>query len=204
MTVASQQPHGASPPQYPTAPPWAAPQEVAAPAGPQAPWTEHGQLLVPYPEEMHNAARPTPPAWWPILPLTFFFGVLGLISVGRRANMARRGRNSVAPYWIAWGLTLFVGFFVWFAVGAVGVPAYQNIRQTAATGTVQENIVGDGQLTSTAGVTATAAKCSVVGKVAGEDGTTLYDCLLTLDGGRTGELSVKADGDGHWEAVIRR
>ena len=28
-----------------------------------------------------------------------------------------------------------------------------------------------------------------------------YDCLLAMDDGRTGSLTVTADNDGHWTAV---
>ena len=103
---------------YPTAPPWATPPVAAAEEAPApaygtvtpwgAPYTEHGQLLVPFPEEMHNAARPRPPSWWPMVVWTFFFGILGSVSAKRRADQARRGRNSVAPYWVAWGVTVAV------------------------------------------------------------------------------------------------
>ena len=214
MTVAPQQNFEPASPQYPapgrpaavspypTAPPWAAPP--AAPAAYQpAPTYQYGQLLVPYPEEMINAARPKPPSWVPVVIYTFFFGMLALISVTGRARQARRGRNSVAPYWVAWGLTTVLGFFAWVAVGAVATPLYLQYREGAVTESVQSAIVRDGALQRIAGVTATAATCTPKAD-RGVDGLRAYDCALTLDDGRKGTLLVTADSSGNWRATAKR
>ena len=65
---------------------------------------------------------------------------------------------------------------------------------------VESAIVHDGQLARLANVTARAAACEPSGPrtVAGRRP---YECLLTLDGGGTGTLSLIADRDGHWTAV---
>ena len=194
-------PHHQPPtPAYSTAPPWAPPPPDQPAAAHDGPYTPHGQLLVPFPEEMQAAARPTPPSWWPVVLWTFFFGLLALVSVVKRADIARRGRNSVAPYWIAWGVTIAVGWMIGAAVVVAGIPAVLNIREGAITKQVQENIVGDGTLSSTAQVTATTVNCEPVG-ARDASGLRLYDCVLTLDDGRTGTLVVSADSDGKWTVV---
>lgn len=197
-------------PAYPTAPPWAAPAQAAPEEAPPpaygsvtpwgAPLSEYGQLLVPYPEEMINAARPRPPAWWPVVIWTFFFGILGIVSAARRANQARRVRNSPAPYWIAWGLTMAVTAGLSVGAIAVALPAYLTYRESAVTKQVQDNIQTDGRLQESAGVTAATATCDPLGP-RDSGGTRLYDCVLALEDGRTGSLKVSADSDGNWTAV---
>ena len=193
-------------PAYPTAPPWAAPP-VSEPQQPApgaitpygAPYTQHGQLLVPYPEEMVNAARPQPPSWWPVVAWTFFLGVLGAVPAARRAARARRGRNSPAPYWVAWGVTMAVGAVLGGVVAAVGVPAYLEQREAAVTKVVQEKV----RTGARSGTTVTSATCEPVGP-RDTAGMRRYDCLLTLEDGRSGSLAVTADADGDWSAVRRR
>jgi hypothetical protein len=198
-------PQQPAPPAYPTAPPWAAPpsppdRPPAPPDGFGAPDLQHGQLLVPYPEEMHNAARPKPPSWWPVVGWTFFFGIFGAVSASRRADQARRGRNSVTPYWLAWGCTLAASVVAAGIVVAVGLPGYLDYREGAVTKVVQDRIVTDGRLAESASVTASAATCEPVGP-RDTAGQRRYDCVLTLDDGRTGTLTVTADSDGAWTAV---
>jgi hypothetical protein len=194
---------------YPTSPPWATPPPAApvqaapaaygvAPYG--SPMPQYGQLLVPYPEEMRNASRPTPPPWWPIVLLTFLIPLAGLISTVRRSTQARRGRNSEAPYWITFATTLAVVFLFWCVVYLVAVPVYLNFRETAITKTVQEQIVSDGQLKSTSRLTATSAICEPNGPRT-DDEQRLYSCLLKLDDGRTATIDVSADEGGDWTAV---
>jgi hypothetical protein len=209
--------------QYPTAPPWAnppaaepdpaaqdqaAPSEAVAPGyGAVTPWgapyQEHGQLLVPFPEEMHTAARAEPPAWWPVLIWTFFFGVFGLVSASRRANQARRGRNSPAPYWIAWAATSAVLSVLGAVVAVAAVPAYLAYREDAVTKVVQEKIMTDGRLQASAHVTATTANCEPIGP-RDTSGARRYDCVLSLDDGRTGSLIVTADESGNWTAITKK
>jgi hypothetical protein len=197
---------------YPTSPPWATAPAAAPteqpPARPAAyggvapygsPLLPHGQLLVPFPEEMQNAGRPTPPSWWPIAPLTFLFLIPGLISTVRRAAQARRGRNARAAYWITFVASLVVSFFAWGMLISVAAPVYLNIRETAITKTLQEHIVSDGQLKAKSRLTATSVSCDPNGPRV--DGQRLYSCLLKLDDGRTGTIDVTADTDGHWTAV---
>lgn len=186
---------------YPTTPPWAPPP--APPAGPgdePVPYTQVGQLIVPFPEEMHNAGRPKPPAWWPVIAWTFFLGLPGLVSAARRANMARRGRNSPAPYWLAWGAAAAVLTVAGAIVAAVGVPAYLAYREDSITRTVQSNLIADGQLTKTAGLTATSAVCNPMGP-RDVDGLRTYGCQIQLEDGRSGSLTVTATTDGVWSAV---
>lgn len=181
---------------YPTAPPWAPP--AAAEVAP--PYVPHGGLLVPYPEEMRNADRARAPRWWPVVFWTFFFGVFGAISAARRAGQARRGRHSVTPYWVAFAVTAVAGGVWWSTAVAVVVPVYLHHREGAITTLVQEHIRTDGRLESTAHVTARAASCRADGpRNAG--GLRRYDCVLTLDDGRTGSLTVTADADGTWTVV---
>jgi hypothetical protein len=196
---------------YPTSPPWAQAPAAAPVDGMQPPALPpasmqppapmpYGQLLVPYPEEMQNAARPTPPSWWPIAPLTFLFLIPGLISVVRRSAQARRGHNSRLPYWATFVVGLVVSFVIWDLIVAVSLPVYLNIRETATTKTVQQHIVSDGQLKTKNRLTATSATCEPL-RPRADDGRRLYSCLLKLDDGRTGTIDVQADSDGNWTAV---
>jgi hypothetical protein len=218
---------------YPTAPPWASPPEQQqAPAfTPAPPFAQHGQLIVPFPEEMHNAARPESPSWWPVAAWTAFFSFLGMVSglaalafgltsalgivfgvlaigfglvgiaaASRRANVARRGRNSVAPYWAAWAATMAVLSVVGGVVLAVGVPVYLAYREGVVTKVVESDLKNGDQLKESAGVTASSARCEPAGP-RDAAGIRLYDCTLALDDGRTGSLQVTADSKGHWAAV---
>ncbi|MEU7908138.1 hypothetical protein [Actinoplanes sp. NPDC049118] len=195
---------GAYPPvaAYPTAPPWAATAQTStapAPAAPAQPVTEHGTLLVPYPDEMLNASRAHPPAVWPVTVFTLLFGVLGVISAGRRAADARRGRNSTAPYWITFLVSLAAASFIWFVVGSVVVkPLYNDIREGQRLAAVQDAVIHDGQLQK-ANITATEAECRAIAE-RGPDGMREYLCRLTLSDGRNATLTLTADSDGRWES----
>jgi len=210
MTTQLPYPQQPPTPAYPTTPPWATPP-AEAPVEPaphehdgvspwDAPYTEHGGLLVPYPEEMRNASRAEPPPWWPVIAWTFFFGVLGVVSAARRAAQARRGRNSPAPYWVAWVATMAVSAVAGAVIVAAGVPAYLAYREDQATRAVQQQIMTDGRLESSAHVTATAAKCVPAG-VRDAAGIRRYDCVVTLSDGRSGSMAVTAARDGVWTAV---
>lgn len=201
-------PHQPAPaPAYPTAPPWAAAPPAAVPQQPVpgavtpygAPYGQHGGLLVPYPEEMADAARPRPPSWWPVVGWTLLLGVLGAVAASRRAARARRGRNSPAPYWVAWGVTMAAGVALAGAVAAVGVPAYLEYREAAVTKVVQEKIRADAR----AGTAVTSVTCEPLGP-RDAAGDRPYDCLLTLEDGRSGAVTVTADSDGDWTAVRRK
>jgi hypothetical protein len=68
-------------PEYPAAAPWA-PPEPPAETAPDGRWdgtphTRHGQLMVPYPELMHGAGRPSPPTWLPVALVSLFLAVTG-------------------------------------------------------------------------------------------------------------------------------
>jgi hypothetical protein len=160
----------------------------------------YGQLLVPYPEEMRNASRPTAPSWWPIAPLTFLLIIPGLISASRRAGQARRGRNSQAPYWVTFAVSLAVSLLIHGVAYEVGRPVYQNFHEAGITKTVQRHIVKDGQLKAKSRLTASTASCDPTGARADDD-QRHYSCLLKLDDGRTGTIDVTADSDGNWTAV---
>jgi hypothetical protein len=189
-------------PVYPTAPPWAPAPEVPGDVAPHdgPPLPPYGGLLVPYPEEMHNAGRPRPPALWPIAPFTFLLPIAGLVSTIRRAGRARRGRNSVAPYWITFAVSLVASSLLWLMITAVTVPIVINYFEGKITHRVEHNLVHDGQLAASSHVVVTRAKCEPMGPRAA-DSTRAYDCLLTLDGGTTGTLAVRADTSGAWTAT---
>ncbi|WP_285686684.1 hypothetical protein [Actinoplanes sp. NBRC 103695] len=208
--MTTQLPHP-PPSAYSTAPPWAnpAPQPTEngptenGPAGPEyQPYLQTGQLLVPYPEEMRNASRPTPPAWWPVAIWTFFLSALGAVSAARRADMARRGGNSPAPYWITWAATLAIGAVFWTITVAVALPAWNQYREQGITTQVEKNMLKDGQLKSLLGVSATAVNCDPMA-VRDVGGIRAYDCALTLEDGRTGTVTVTSGTDAKW-AVVRK
>jgi NhaP-type Na+/H+ or K+/H+ antiporter len=101
---------------------------------------QHGQLLVPYPEEMFNAARPRPPSWFPVVLFTFFFGPLGAISAARRASRAQKGHNDRHPYWIAFGVTWVAGVVLSaILMVSVGIPAYLAVLHQAEAKAAQEH-----------------------------------------------------------------
>jgi hypothetical protein len=149
--------------------------------------------MVPYPEEMVNAARPTPPSWVPVVIWTFLFGALGAISAARRADAARRTRNDRHPYWIAFGATMGAGLAIWGIAAAMLVPAYLAMREEAVTKAVQSGLTEAGD-----GVASTS--CRPAGDRAA-DGLRAYACTVHLTNGRTGQVRVKADADGHWQIV---
>ncbi|MET8147969.1 hypothetical protein ACIBSW_13635 [Actinoplanes sp. NPDC049668] len=191
---------GAAPSAYPTSPPWAATAQlspVTAHTVPAQPATEHGSLLVPYPDEMRNASRAHPPAVWPVTVFTLLFGVLGVISAARRAADARRGRNSTAPYWVTFLVTLAASSFIWFVVGAVVIePLFTDIREGQRLAAVEDSVLHDGQLQK-ANITADKAECRAIAE-RGADGMREYLCRLTLNDGRTATLTLTADADGTW------
>lgn len=202
-------PGGAYPSAYPTAPPWAAttqtspapapahPGQLGHPGHPGQPVMEHGTLLVPYPDEMRNASRAHPPAVWPVTVFTLFFVIPGVISAARRAADARRGRNSIAPYWITFLVTFAAAAFIWFVVGAVViVPFLNDVREGQRLAAVQDALIHDGQLQK-ANVIATDARCRAIAERDAE-GMREYLCRLTLDNGRTATLTVTADANGNW------
>jgi hypothetical protein len=193
---------------YPTAPPWAVASADPPPAyGAVAPYgsppPQHGQLLVPYPEEMHNAARPKRPAVWPVAPLTFLLVIPGIVSAARRAGQARRGRNGAAPYWITFAVSFVVSWFLWGMIVAVGVPAGLNVYEGRVTQRVEHHIVHDGQIAASSTLTVTTAKCEPTGPRAADD-RRAYECLLKLGDGGTGTLNVRAGRDGQWTAVTTK
>lgn len=217
---------------YPTAPPWAtrpadqgdAPA-VAPGTPPERPGTpqmhvggpperlgtpqdhggmpQYGGLLVPFPDEMRHASRAQAPAVWPVVAFTMLFGVLGAISAKRRAGQARRTHNSIAPYWIAFLISVAAGAFCWFVLAAMAVvPMLAELRETNSLEAVQRNVVADGQLKD-ARITVTAAQCRAV---TDRDAAGMRDylCQLTLEGGRTGTLALTADASGQWHAEPTR
>jgi hypothetical protein len=206
-----QQPQQQPPPAYPTAPPWANPappaEEPPTAYGTVTPWEapypQTGQLLVPYPEEMRNAARPAPPSWWPVAVWTFFFGILGAVSAGRRAERARRGGNSSAPYWITWAAAMGVSAVMSSVMVLVAYPAYQNYHEQSVTTQVEKKMRTDGTLKGLLGVGATAVNCDPQAN-RDDAGMRAYECALTLEDGRTGTLTVTADTDGSWSVVRKK
>lgn len=193
--------HATPPPAtYPTNPPWAA-AAPAAPA-PEAPLPPYGQLLVPYPEELQNAGRAGAPSWWPIILWTFVLGgLLGLIPTVRRAGRARRTGNSIAPYWITWGVSVIVTGLVW---NALIVPAalreFTGWLEHGRTDKLQSRLVHDGQLRTATGATPTSAQCDAT-STRGAGGDRRYTCLIRFNDDSTGTLDVVADPTGHWTAV---
>lgn len=182
-------PYGA----YSTAPPWA-PEPAPPPVAPQPPrWIPHGQLMVPYPEEMANAGRPTPPSWVPVVIWTFFFGAFGAISASRRADAARRTRNDRHPYWIAFGATMGAGMVAWGLAVAFAVPTYLAMREEAVTKAVESGLTASGERVA-------STSCEPAGARAA-DGLRAYDCTVRLADGRTGQVRVTADSEGHWKFV---
>jgi hypothetical protein len=186
---------------YPTAPPWApAPPAYGAVAPYGSPLPPHGGLLVPYPEEMNNAARAKPPALWPITPFTFLFLIPGIVSTARRAGQARRARNSIAPYWITFAVSLVAAWFLWSMIFAVTIPIAVNYYEGKVTDRVEHNLVHDHQLATSSHVVVKSAKCEPVGPRAA-DATRAYECLLTFDDGATGALAVRSGTGGDWTAT---
>jgi hypothetical protein len=187
---------------YPTSPPWATPPPKPPPQpsqppqpSPGAPWGgmqysnhQHGQLMVPYPEEMTNAGRSKPPSWVPVVLFTFFFGLFGAISASRRASRARRGRNDQHPYWIAFGVSLAACLVAEsVAVATIGIPAYAAFREQAMIKVIQENVAGEPGVAS--------AVCEPAG-ARRTDGLRVYGCDVRLDDGGAGTVKIIVDQKG--------
>lgn len=160
------------------------------------PYTPHGGLLVPYPEEMANAARPKPPSWVPVVIFTLLLGVLtpligllGAISAARRAARARRTRNDRHPYWIAFVATMAVSIMTWAIVLAILTPVYLNFREETTTKAVASNVVN-------AAKGAKAATCQPRGS-RNADGLRTYRCTVKLTSGKSRTMQVKADERGN-------
>ncbi|MGX6601868.1 hypothetical protein ACWKSP_07000 [Micromonosporaceae bacterium Da 78-11] len=214
---------------YPTAPPWAPaeepPQPAAAPwAG--APYTEHGRLMVPFPNEMINAAREAPPSWWPVVLTTFvlnvlsstavffaLFGVLpiwcllfgalpllGIVATARRASAAHRQRNARYPFWLAYLATLMVGGVLWSMTTVFAAPLYlADVVEPGATKAVQSSMTGDGKIATPAGITVQDVTCTPTAARA-TDGLRAYSCVVTLSDGQSGTMKVVGTVDGDWAA----
>jgi len=189
---------------YPTAPPWA-PQPPGVPAPPGPPWaagahTSHGQLMVPYPELMHGAARPKPPSWVPVVVITFLTMPFGAISAARRAGRAKHGGNPAYPYWLAFCITFGMGGLLSLITASLALPVYLSYLEHSATKAVESSLVHDGKVKTGDNATVTSATCTPAG-VRGSNGLRTYACGLTLSDGRTGTLRVVADSKGHWSTV---
>jgi hypothetical protein len=193
---------GANPPPaaYPTAPPWAvAPAAPVAGTVPEPPLPQYGGLLVPYPEAMQHASKAQAPAVWPVAAFTLLFGVLGAASAKRRADQARRTRNSSAPYWIAFVVSVVAGAFIWFVLTAVVIgPLLTEVRENQRLEAVQRNVLNDGQLKD-ARIDVSAAQCRAVTDRDAE-GMRDYLCRLTLKDGHTATLALTADEGGQWHS----
>lgn len=96
--MTTQIPYGPVParpmPEYPASPPWAPPAppadaEAAGPPWAGTPHTQHGQLMVPYPELMHGAGRPSPPTWLPVALVSLFLTLGGGIGAAALATDLR-------------------------------------------------------------------------------------------------------------------
>jgi hypothetical protein len=182
---------------------WPAPATGAQVPGPvtppDQPLPQYGGLLVPFPDEMRHASRAQAPAVWPVAAFTLLFGILGAVSAKRRADQARRTRNSTAPYWIAFLISVAAGAFCWFVVSAVLVgPVVTEIRENQRLEAVQRNVVGDGQLRD-ARINVTAAQCRAVAERDAQ-GMRDYLCRLTLEDGHTATLTLTADEAGQWRS----
>ncbi|MFI5896463.1 hypothetical protein ACIA5D_40825 [Actinoplanes sp. NPDC051513] len=162
----------------------------------QPPPYQYGGLMVPHPELIHAATRPTP-SWGPVAAWTFFTGPFGVIPAARRAGKAKRARQRQHPYWIAFGVTLLVTSVLSLVALNVGLRVLLNVRQSA----VEKTIEGELRSAPAAkGVRITAADCTAMNqKAAG--GLDAYACDVTLSTGKSGTVTVLADGDGTVKAV---
>jgi hypothetical protein len=148
---------------------------------------------------MQHASRAQPPAVWPVAAFTLLFSLLGAASAKRRADQARRTRNSSAPYWITFLVSAVAGAFVWFVLAAVVAgPLFIEIQENQRLEAVQRNVVGDGQLKD-ARVDVSEAQCRAVTDRDAE-GMRDYLCRLTLADGKTASLALTADQSGQWHS----
>jgi hypothetical protein len=198
------------PGRYPTAPPWASPPDPvpAEPAEPLYgglvppygdPENKHGQLLVRFPEEVQAMARPAAPSWRPVVVLTFFFSVLGVISAMRRSGKARRYGRNRAPYWIAFVATLLAGAAFWTVLTFnVALPAYLNHQEQAITTDLESGILVDRRVEAALAADVSAVQCTPEGD-RGESGLRTYLCTFNLVEGGKAALRVQADSRANWE-----
>lgn len=186
---------------YPTSPPWAVPSPAPAQPEPQAGATlPHGGLMVPYPELMHAAGRPSAPSVLPVVLFTLFFGPLGAISALRRAGKAIRRDNPRYPYWLGFGVTLVAHAIVASVALSIAIPVYLQYRESAAIAQLESAMVHGDKIKTSTGVTVRGAVCTPTATRTSGD-TRAYTCVVTLSNGQTGKLKVVAKRDGTWSQV---
>jgi hypothetical protein len=208
---------------YPSAPPWAVPPEPshhavappwAVPTGPEpsfsaplyggtvAPYgsseNKHGQLLVRFPGEVHDLNRPEAPSWRPVAVWTFLLSALGIISVLRRAALAKRYGRPRRPYWIAFVVMLLAGGAFWPAVVLkAAIPLYHYRQESGLTEQLQTALVSDSRITKRFG-TVSAVECTTESE-RDTEGVRTYLCTFQLSTGKTNGMYVNADTDGNWQ-----
>ncbi|GIE29911.1 hypothetical protein Ait01nite_029560 [Actinoplanes italicus] len=205
MTVQTPQEPG----HYPSAPPWADPEPVPAPAAPaplyggtvppyDSPDNKHGQLLVRFPGEVHAGHRPEAPSWRPVVVWTFLLSVLGVISVLRRASQARRYGRSRRPYWIAFLATLLAGAAFWTATVVVAaIPVYEYRVESGITDQLRDTLASDGRVKKQFGAVSGVECTPETDRNA--EGLRTYLCTFQMSNGKTNGLFVSADTEGNWQ-----
>jgi hypothetical protein len=200
QAYAPAQPTAAPPPAYPVNQPHGAPQGPGAPQGYGAPhgyWDEQAGDGGPWLVSGGSAtavARSEAPAVWPVVLFTLLMIIPGAVSAQRRARQAEEAGRSVRPYYLAFGLVAVVSFLIGLIPTSF---VYVEVRESALTKLVQSNIVSDGKLRASTGLTVTKAKCAPTAARA-ENGRRPYVCEVNVSDGRYGTLNVVADGDGNW------
>jgi hypothetical protein len=199
-----------TPPPHAEAPVYApAPQAAYPDPALDRPAGELPGYLQPYPPP--GGFSGTGPSAGPVVAFTIVFGVFGMISAVRRAKRAEAVGDDTGRYWMAFGVTLALGWVVgaiatllalvaagFFAAAASSAAATPVHTITAAE--LSQSMEDRGTFTPKGGKTVhiRTATCSATSVDAHGAGS--YRCAVSVADGTKYTLSVRADSTG-WRIV---
>jgi hypothetical protein len=144
------------------------------------------------------------PSAGPVVAFTIFFGVFGMISAWRRAKRAEAVGDNTGKYWMAFGVTLALGWVVGAILSILSLVAFGFITATASSATATPNhtitaaelsqsMEDQGTFTGKGGkvVRVKTASCAPTSVDANGAGT--YKCAVSVTDGTKYTLSVRAD-----------
>jgi hypothetical protein len=131
-----------------------------------------------------------PPAVWPVILFSCFFGLFGIISAVRRSSAASKLGISGGRYWVGFGAGLAANVVVGFVVAVLTLGALlSNIVMTP--GRLADQIVNNNT-----DQTATAATCAIEDVTTSGVGT--YVCAVSYDDGTQADVTVTVTSNGDW------
>jgi hypothetical protein len=168
--------------------------------------------------ELPGYLRPHPPSGGfsgngpsagPVVAFTVFFGVFGMISAFRRAKRAEAVGDDTGRYWMAFGVTLALGWVVGaiaslLALVAAGFfPAASSSASSAATpaqtitaAELSQSMEDRGTFTPRSGKTIHIRTATCTATSVDAYGAGSYRCAVSVTDGTKYTLSVRADSTG--------